>query len=81
MFKNEHIDTRRRDELSYQKRQYEYVLESIINDCKEYWKTHRKTINGPIQMISHAAIVPRRYCVRCSRVASVCASYKSYERP
>lgn len=42
--------------------------------------THRKTINGPIQIISHAAIVPRRNCVRCSRDASTSASYKSYER-
>lgn len=29
-------------------------------------------------MISHAASVPSRTCVRCSRDASACASYKSY---
>lgn len=42
--------------------------------------TYRKTIRGPMQIISHAAIVPSMYCVRCSRDASLCASYKSYER-
>lgn len=42
-----------------------------------YLSSYLKTINGPMQIISHAAMVPNRNCVRCSRDASTSASYKS----
>ena len=60
-----------------------YNCYSFMATTKKWAKkdlTYRKTINGPIQITSHAAIVPSIHCVRCSRDASVCASYKSYER-
>lgn len=49
-------------------------------ECEKSELTYRNTIKGPIQITSHAAIAPSMHCVRCSRDASVCASYKSYER-